>query len=186
MPIATPEDVAARLGWPLTVDEQTRVTAYIEDCTALVEDYCGRDFVPRTDQDLSLIGDGSCMLTLPRRVLPYLTITDVLVDGVAVEDWDTLRTWSGGMTLYREAGWSGLVKLTGSWGYPTPPAPVRVAVIAEVIRWMAASPGVRMERTGEREVEYESTPSQSLSETAKAALRRYRPSVGTLSLMRGD
>lgn len=40
MPLATPEDIAARLGRPLSDDEQPRVLAFIEDASAFVTDYC--------------------------------------------------------------------------------------------------------------------------------------------------
>ncbi|MFG3176590.1 hypothetical protein ACGFZC_16200 [[Kitasatospora] papulosa] len=45
MPIATIEDVVARLGRPFSDDaEATKAAAFIEDATALVCDYCGTDF----------------------------------------------------------------------------------------------------------------------------------------------
>ncbi|MER6102394.1 hypothetical protein ABT115_08705 [Streptomyces sp. NPDC001832] len=45
MPIATIEDVVARLGRPFSDDaEATKTAAFIEDATALVCDYCGTDF----------------------------------------------------------------------------------------------------------------------------------------------
>lgn len=183
MPLVTVDDVATRLGWPLTDDEQTKAAAFIEDCTILVEDWTGKDFDLRADQSFYVVADGGCFLPLPRRVLPYLQITLVLVDGVEVTDW----AWEPRcFSLYRDLGWSGLVTITGSWGFPTPPPALKVAICAEVIRWMAVSPGIEMERTGEREVQYSASPSQSLSEAVKSALRSWRPSVGSLSLTRED
>ncbi|WP_328377038.1 hypothetical protein OHB13_11840 [Streptomyces sp. NBC_00440] len=45
MPIATTDDVLARLGRPFSDDaEATKTAAFIEDATALVCDYCGTDF----------------------------------------------------------------------------------------------------------------------------------------------
>lgn len=187
MAFVTVDEVATRLGWPLTPDEQTRVRAFIDDCTVLIEDYCGKDFEPRTGQSFSLIGDGSCLLQLPRRFLPYLLITEVRVDGTVVTDWLVSVRKPDEMTLYRAAGWTGLVTVTGSWGYSPLPAVLKTTTAAEVIRWMAQTPGLAMERTGEREVEYSTASSpQSLSEAACHALRRYRPSAGTVTLRRED
>jgi hypothetical protein len=181
----TVEEVAIRLGWPLTPDEQARVQAFIDDCTVLIEEYCGKDFERRTNQSFQLPAVCSRYLAIPRRYMPYLTVTSVaLKDGIPLTDW----TYKNGC-LYREAGWDQgqLVTVTGSWGYATVPAALKVATAAEVIRWMAQTPGLAMERTGEREVEYTTASSpQSLSEAAKQALRRWRPSVGTLSLRRAD
>lgn len=44
MPIASPTDVAARLGRPLTTEESTRVEALIEDAEAVVVGYCRQTF----------------------------------------------------------------------------------------------------------------------------------------------
>lgn len=183
MAFVTVDEVATRLGWPLTPEEQAKVQDFIDDCTVLIEEYCGIDFERRTDESFLLVSPGGCFLPLPRRVRPYITVTQVQVNGTEVTDWEMQH-----QGLYREAGWpmSSLVTVTGSWGYNPVPAVLRVACAAEVIRWMAQTPGLAMERTGEREVEYETASSpQSLSGAAKDALKRFRPSVGTLSLTRG-
>lgn len=180
MALATVDEVATRLGWPPTDEERAKIEAFLDDCTALIEQYCVRDFEPRTDEAFVVAAEGGCFLPLPRRVLPYITVSRVEVDGTQVSDWTMTRRG-----LVRDAGWDGLVTVTGSWGYSPVPADLRVVCAAEVIRWMTQTPGLTMERTGEREVEYDRvSPPQSLSETAKQILRRFRPSVGTLSLTR--
>lgn len=182
MAFVTVEEVATRLGWPLTPDEQARVQAFIDDCTVLIEDYCGKDFEPRTNESFQLRGTGTCSLYLPRRVMPYLTVSSVsFEDGIPLTDWRLM-----GYALWRDAGWETgqLVTVTGSWGYSPLPAALKVATAAEVIRWVTRTPGLAKERTGEREVEYDSAAPQSLSEAAKESLRRYRPQVGSLSLTR--
>ncbi|WP_395759479.1 phage gp6-like head-tail connector protein [Streptomyces althioticus] len=183
MAFVTVEEVATRLGWPLTPEEQARVNAFIQDCTVLIEDYCGKDFERREDQSFSLPVKGGWYLEIPPRYTAFLTVDSVaLVDGTPVEGWRL-----NGSCLVLEEGWpeSGYVTVTGSWGYPVPPAALKVATAAEVIRWMAQTPGLAMERTGEREVELDtSSKPQSLSAAACQALRRYRPSAGTVTLRR--
>jgi hypothetical protein len=180
----TVDEVATRLGWPLTPEESAKVTAFIEDCTVLIEDYCGKDFERREDESFQLPVKGGWFLEIPRRYTSFLTVDSVaLSDGTLVEDWRL-----NGNSLVLEACWpdSGYVTITGSWGYITPPAVLKTATAAEVIRWMAQTPGLAMERTGEREVEYATASSpQSLSAAAMQALRRYRPSAGTITLRRG-
>lgn len=184
MAFVTVEEVATRLGWPLTPEEQARVSAFIDDCTVLIEDYCGKDFERRENRSFTLVSPGGCFIALPERVRPYIQVTQVAIDGATVNDWERQ-----GKGLYRELGWpmDSLVTVTGSWGYSPLPAILKTVTAAEVIRWMAQTPGLAMERTGEREVEYAtaSTP-QSLSQAACQALRRYRPSAGTITLRRED
>ncbi|MEV0445283.1 hypothetical protein AB0I84_07550 [Streptomyces spectabilis] len=62
---------------------------------------------------------------------------------------------------------------------------IRAVLCSEVIRWLAIQPGVVRERTGDLEVEFGSTSSaQQLSPAARTALRRYRPALRSLPLIR--
>ncbi|UQI44637.1 hypothetical protein M1P56_09895 [Streptomyces sp. HU2014] len=62
---------------------------------------------------------------------------------------------------------------------------IRAVLCAEVIRWLAVQPGVVRERTGDLEVEFGSAAAaQQLSPAAKSGLRRYRPAMRSLSLVR--
>jgi hypothetical protein len=183
MAFVTVEEVASRLGWPLTPEEEVKVQAFIDDCTVLIEVECGKDFERREDESFQLVTEVGCWLSIPRKFLPYLTVTSVAYeDGVPLTGWEYS---SGGIYLY--PGWlpGRLVTITGSWGYTTLPRELKVTTAAEVIRWMAQTPGLVMERTGEREVEFASASSpQSLSQAAKDSLKRYRPSAGTITLRR--
>src|SRR5690606_33584108 len=173
------------LRWPLTPEKQARVDAFIQDCTVLTEEHCAKDSERREDQSFSLPAKRGWNLEIPRRYSAFLEVDAVaLSDGTPVEGWRL-----NGNCLVLEDCWpeSGYVTVTGSWGYPVPPAALKVAISAEVIRWMAQTPGLAMERTGEREVEYATSSSpQSLSKAAEQALKRYRPSAGTLPLRRED
>lgn len=183
MALATVEDVQKRLGWPLTPEEEVRIQEFIDDCTVLIEDYCGKDFERRTDESFHLVSNVGCWLPVPPRYLPYLSVTSVAYeDGVPLEGWQYT-----GKSLYLYPGWETgrVVTVTGSWGYLNLPGVLRVATAAEVIRWMAQTPGLAKERTGEREVEFATASSpQALSQAAKDALKRYRKSAGTVTLRR--
>jgi len=185
MPFATVDDIQKRLGWPLTPEEEVRVQAFIDDCSVLIEDYCGRDFQRHESESFQLTTKGGWFLEIPRKYTSFLTVDSVVLsDGTPVVDWRL-----NGDCLVLETCWPeyDYVTVTGSWGYTNPPAVLMTATAAEVIRWMAQTPGLAMERTGEREVEYATASSpQSLSSAACQALRRYRPSAGTITLRRGD
>lgn len=182
MPLVTVEDIATRLGRPVLPEESARVAAFITDVEALAEEYAVRDFTRRENAEIEVPGTPSQCLAIPRRYRADLGISAVTIDGgQALTDWTR-----SGPSLWREEGWHGeLVTLTASWGYQTPPPALRATICAEVIRWLAVSPGVASERVGDREIEYDSPMvSQALSETAKEGLRRYRPRTSTIPLVR--
>ncbi|MEU1353879.1 hypothetical protein ABZ410_08235 [Streptomyces cinnamoneus] len=69
-------------------------------------------------------------------------------------------------------------------GYRDSPA-IQAVICSEVIRWLAMQPGVLSERTGDIEVTYGAAASaQSLSPASRAALKRYRPKLGSIPLSR--
>ncbi|MGW2919519.1 phage gp6-like head-tail connector protein [Streptomyces angustmyceticus] len=182
MPLATAEDVAARLGRPVLVDEQPRISAFLEDVTGFIEDYCGRDMARRTDQPITLYPEGDCVLFVPPRFRMLLTVAGVLQNGQGVTGW----TFNG-RQLTREDGWGeSAVTLTASWGYEVVPASLKAVACSEVIRWLALSPGVGKERVGEVEIEFSAPSSaQTLSQAARTSLAPYRPSrLGSLTLRR--
>ncbi|RLV10542.1 hypothetical protein CTZ27_03115 [Streptomyces griseocarneus] len=73
----------------------------------------------------------------------------------------------------------------GSRYNPDLPA-IRAVLCAEVIRWLAMSPGIVSERVGEVEVQFGTAAvSQQLSPAARSALKRYRPKLSTIPLIRG-
>lgn len=182
MPLATADDVAARLGRPILSDELPRIEAFLEDVTGLIEDYCGRDMSRREAQTFTLYPEGGCVLPVPGRYSTLLSVSNVLQEGQELDDW----TYNG-RQLVRVAGWSaGPVAVTGSWGYLSPPATLRAVSCSEVIRWLALSPGVQSERVGEVEVTFSGTSStQSLSPISRTSLRTYRRrGAGSMTLVR--
>jgi hypothetical protein len=182
MPLAISDDVSARLGRSLEPDELPRVTAFLADVSALVEDYCGRDLDRRSGQSITLYPEGGCVLSVPARYQTFLTVSAVQQDGQDVTDY----TFNG-RQLVREAGWGeSAVTLTASWGYEVSPASLRALACSEVIRWLALSPGVGRERVGEVEVEFSSPSSaQTLSSATRSSLAPYRRrGAGSLTLRR--
>lgn len=182
MPLASVDDVAARIGRPVVADETARVTAFLEDVTGLVEDYCGRDMDRRSDQSITLYPEGGCVLPVPLRYQTFLTVSAVHQDGQAVTDYGFT-----GRALTRDAGWGeSAVTITASWGYEAIPAALRAVACSEVIRWLALSPGIESERVGEVEVTFTGAGSaQTLSTATRTTLRPYRRrGAGSITLKR--
>ncbi|MFI2031394.1 phage gp6-like head-tail connector protein [Streptomyces buecherae] len=156
------------------------MTAFLQDVSALIEDYCGRSLLHRENATFALYPQGGPALPIPPRYRTRLTISAVHQDGAVVTDYTHT-----GRELVRDAHWLGhLVIVTGSWGYSTPPAGLVSITCAEVIRWLALSPGVESERVGEVQVSFAgAATAQALSGAARASLRPYRrPAAGTLNL----
>ncbi|OKH95417.1 hypothetical protein [Streptomyces uncialis] len=181
--LATVDDVAARLGRPATIEERPRIEAFLTDVSAFVEDYCGRDFNQHQDETFVLVPTAETLLVIPPRYLPNLVVGAVRFDrGKPLADWSR-----NGSSLWRARGWAegSAVSVIGSWGHDKPPAAVKAIVCAEVIRWLAVSPGVVSERVGDLEIEFgSSSVTQALSPAAMASLRRYRRRAGSLTLRR--
>jgi hypothetical protein len=177
--------VVARLGRPVADDtEAARITAFIEDATALVMDYCQNDFAQHSNESFDLLIEGG-QAEIPFRYFPGLTVSSVVTnDGtelVSGQDWQIL-----GRTLFLRRGpVLGSVTLTASWGWPALPGAVRSVICSEVIRWIAVAPGTVIEKTGELEVQYAPTANNpGLSNAAQLGLKRYRKRMGTYTLHR--
>lgn len=182
MPLATVDDVAARIGRPVSADEHPRISAFLADVTGLIEDYCGRELARRQGEAFTLFPEAAYRLAVPGRYTTFLTVDAVHQDGQAVDDW----TWTG-RQLVRADGWGqALITVTGSWGYETPPASLKAITCSEVIRWLALSPGVESERVGEVEVSFSgASAAQALSAISKASLKPYRRrGAGSIPLLR--
>lgn len=190
MAFVTTEDVTARLGRPVADDaEAARITAFIEDATGLVSDYCRTDFQQHTAETVELVVEGG-RVSLAPSFFPNLVISSITLH---YEDGDqalTADAWAvRGSTLYVTTTSPYIrASVTASWGWPTVPAAVKAAVCSEVIRWLSVSPGTVMEKTGDLEVQYAATAYNSgLSEAAKSMLpSKYRKRFASISLSRPD
>ncbi|MEV6419055.1 phage gp6-like head-tail connector protein [Streptomyces sp. NPDC051662] len=182
MPLANTEDVAARLGRPVLLDEHPRIAAFLEDVCGLIEDYCGRDMDRRLGQSITLYPANSCVLPIPLRYRTFLTVAGARQDGREVTGW----TFNGRQLTHKDGWGESAVVLTASWGYEVVPASVRAVACSEVIRWLALAPGIGRERVGEVEVEFSAPSSaQTLSQASRTSLTPYRRSrIGSLTLRR--
>lgn len=190
MPLATVEDVVARLGRPIADDaEAAKIAAFLEDASGLVRDYCGTDFQRHTNETFEvLVEEGKAALAspfFPDLSISAVTLREQLGDTVlAAGEWRVVRRkiyFRSAVDYYSSA------TVTASWGWSEVPAAVKAAVCSEVIRWLSVSPGTVMEKTGDLEVQYAQTAYNSgLSEAAKAMLFKYRPRLASVRLAPND
>lgn len=130
-PLITSQDVADRLGRPLTPDETSRVNALIRDASAEVRNYTGQ-----------LITTGRSTVTLPVTGgsvwLPQTPVVGIVaVNGNSVDDPDLV-----GNRLRELYGCT--VTVTYDHGYAEVPDDIVAVVSAMVIRAMATDPATPM------------------------------------------
>jgi hypothetical protein len=190
MPLATVEDVVARLGRPISDDaEAAKIAAFIDDATGLVRDYCGTDFQRHTDETFEVLVEGG-KAALVSSLFPDLSISAVILHEqqgdtvLAAGEWRMIRRrlhFRSALDYYSSA------TVTASWGWSAVPPAVKAAICSEVIRWLSVSPGTVMEKTGDLEVQYAQTAYNSgLSEAAKSMLFKYRPRLASARLTPQD
>lgn len=112
--LATPDDVAARLGRSLTTAETSRVGALLDDASAQIRRYCRRDFLLHTDETQTLHGHDS-LIWLPQ--YPVQNVSAV----VAVSGWPGIPNFPipwfsfDGLRTVRIAPGTGIINLPEIW-----------------------------------------------------------------------
>lgn len=185
--LITVEDVAARLGRPVSEEEIPQVQSYIDDVSALIIDACGgRDFQFHENETIALAAVRSTELPIPWKYQPTHSVEAVRFnDDEPVDDWFYSR-WA----LHRCGGWfpapsahSQHISVQLTYGYKDVPAAIKAITAQEVVRWMSMTPGISQEKVGDLEVHYGST-AQTLSSSTRADLKKYRRRITSLSLRR--
>lgn len=203
-PLASTDDVAARLGRALTDAELARATAMLDDASAQVRRYCHRDFLAHTAETTILRASGSTIVlpdkttTAVRSVvavgggdgLPDVPITWFIFDGIDKISIDR-EMWS---VINLPEAWRdddvypGTYRVTRDYGYAEVPQEV-IAVVATAVIGVLTAPtqaagligetigpySYRMERGG-------GGSGVALSQANLASLRDFRTTSGTVQL----
>lgn len=165
VPLAEPTDLATRTGRSATDPQLLQALQRVSDRFRGAVGYP----VTRVTGDVVVLdGDGSTTLLLP--AAPVAAVTQVLVDGVAVTDWELasdgrLRRWSGWPRRY------GAVSVTYTHGYTVVPKDVADAVLEAAEAALTGQPGVQAMAVGGESVTY---ARPGVTETWSAAVDRYR------------
>lgn len=206
-PLATVEDLEARLGRPLTPEEAARVAALLDDASALVRAYTGQDFTLTVGDVITLRPVGT-VVRLPQRPVQQVTqvvavggstaIPDIVLpagawtfDGIdKVDIWPPDSSWFLSLPESWTDGWGAVdtYRLTYDHGYATGPADVVAIVCAIVLRTLLSpsmTPGMVSERIGAYNYQLQqgsgsAGASVQLTQGDRDALKRYRRTATTI------
>jgi hypothetical protein len=207
--LATPDDIAARLGRSLNQVEAARVDGMLMDASAIVRRYCRRDFIYHAADTLITTADGGIIKMTSWK--PIVSIDEVLALSGTPGIIDIPVTWyhfdsvdkitvfnpsvSGIINLpevwYEETfWWGGSFKITGAHGFVDAPDDV-VAIICTAIVSELATPTqsatLMSESVGAYSFSMRRTSGAGLNAALidagmKTALIDYRQSFGTVKV----
>jgi hypothetical protein len=207
--LATPDDIAARLGRNLNQNEAARVQGLLDDGSAILRRFCRRDFLFYDTDTTTLVADGGIIMLTAWK--PIVSITSVIALGGTPGIMDIPVTWyhfdavdkitvfnpaySGIINLpeiwYQETfWWGGSFKITGSHGFTDTPADVSAVLCSAVTSELATptmSATLMSESVGAYSYSMRRTSGAGLNAALldagmKTVLADYRKSLGTLKI----
>lgn len=115
-PLATVDDLTARLGRPLSAAESSRVDALLRDSSALIRRYCRRDFLYHEGDVKTLKADGS-EIRLPGRPVENVNSVTAISGNPTIPDMPVI--WFVFDKIDKitvvDAAASGIINLPESW-----------------------------------------------------------------------
>jgi hypothetical protein len=207
--LATPDDIAARLGRNMNQVEAARVDALLADGSAILRRYCRRDFVFYATDTITMTADGGIIKLTSWK--PIVSIDEVIALSGTQGVPDIPVTWyhfdavdkitvfnpslSGIINLpeiwYEETfWWGGSFQISGSHGHTDVPADV-VSVLCTAVTSELATPTMSAtlmsESVGAYSYSMRRTSGAGLNAALidagmKTALQDYRQSYGTLKV----
>lgn len=210
-PLATVEDLEARLGRDLTAEEAARADALLADASALIRGWTGQDFT-LVEGDVITLRPVGTVVRLPQR--PVQAVTAVVATGgsEAIPDvplpagawtWDGIdkvdiwppdtswllslpETWADGALV-------DTYRITYAHGWDEVPADVVAVVCAMVLRTLLApSPiaGMVSERIGQYNYQLQQSTGSvgatvMMTQADRDALARYRRTATTIQTRAG-
>jgi hypothetical protein len=207
--LATPDDIAARLGRSLNQVEAARVDGMLMDASAIVRRYCRRDFVYYDADTITTTADGGIIKLTSWK--PIVSIDSILALSGTPGILDIPVTWyhfdavdkitvfnpslSGIINLpeiwYEETfWWGGSFEITGAHGYLDVPGDVVAIVCTAIVSELATptmSATIMSESVGAYSYAMRRTSGAGLNAALidagmKTALSDYRQSWGTMKV----
>jgi hypothetical protein len=207
--LASPDDIAARLGRSLNQVEAARVDALLQDGSAILRRYCRRDFMYHDTDTITTTADGGIMRLFSWRPIASIDgvlalsgtpgIPDIPVTWYHFDKVDKITVfnpaYSGIINLpemwYEETfWWGGTFTITGSHGFLDVPGDV-VSVLCTAITSELATPTMSAtlmsESVGAYSYSMRRTSGAGLNAALvdagmKTALSDYRQGFGTLKV----
>jgi hypothetical protein len=206
--LATQADLEARLGRPLTGDEEARAPALLADASARVREFTGQTLSAVEDDVIVLRPVGS-LLRLPQRPVTAVTSVEAVApDGTSMAamsgwSWDgrdkvdlTYATYSVDFSApaWRDRMAPDAYRVTYSHGYDPVPHIVMSTVCGMVLRTLLSpsmTPGMVAERIGSYNYQLQQGAGATgatvvMTEEDEKAVRRYGPRrFGTIQVEAG-
>jgi hypothetical protein len=205
-PLATVDDLEARLGRDLTADEAARADALLADASALVRGYVRQHLAPPVSGDQVVLRPVGTLVRLPQR--PVTAVTSVAAvgpDGAVIGalsgwSWDgrdlvdlACATPSGSWPLTGRACLPDTYRITYDHGYTETPADIVAVICAMVLRTLLApSPvaGMVSERIGQYNYQLQQGTGSVgatvlMTQADRDALRDYRRTATTIQTRAG-
>lgn len=147
-PLATIDDVEARLGRTITDDEALRVDALLADASAAVRGWTGQTFTREEQTATFWHKDGCDEFTLAGKDVSTVSAVDaddatVEVEQVTANRWKA--SWTGALTVTFTAGWDPI---------PDDIIAVVAQVVCRALGVQADATGITQETTGPFSVSY--------------------------------
>ncbi|MFE0151392.1 hypothetical protein ACFWY5_29895 [Nonomuraea sp. NPDC059007] len=171
------ERFTAATGATLEPAELAKAQVLLEDISALVVSFTGRDFQWHADAEITVWEPNFWSVPLPWSVRPVHAVKKVTCNSEPV----TAYKYEAGEVRATEYPWLGPVTVTLDYGYQAVPADVQAVVLVETLARFNSEPGIAQEQIGDILTGFRSSI-PTLSRDARRALRRYRQSVGVIRL----
>jgi hypothetical protein len=202
-PLATTDDIAARLGRDLTDAELTRSQVLLADASAQIRRYCKQDFGLHTGQDTVFRGPGG-VIKFPDRTTTAVHSVTAIGGSPGLPDFrvplwnfdgiDTVRLWSQLPVInvpevwWDNGAYPGTYRVNRDWGYTLSPDEV-VAVCANAVIGVLQAPtqaaGIISEQIGPYSYRLEKSGggiAVALTQADLASLKDFR--LGTLGTIK--
>lgn len=189
---ATHDELAARLGIELTVEEETRADALLELASAVIQEEAGQVIERVEDDVLTLRGVPSRRLRLPER--PVESVSGVVLAGETLDEGD--HWYLEGDELVRTGPvfgfWPSIgygfgnpdqeLVITYTHGFATIPGAIKAVCLEAVVRVWVNPASVRQEGYGSEQVAYQAGNGLVLTEYERRVVHRaLRRSGGTIT-----
>ena len=207
--LASPDDIAARLGRSLNQVEAARVDTLLQDGSAILRRYCRRDFMYHASDTITTTADGGIIKLTSWK--PITSIDEIIALSGTPGILDIPVTWyhfdavdkitvfnptlSGIINLpeiwYEETfWWGGSFKITGAHGFVDTPADVQSVLCSAITSELSTptmSATLMSESVGAYSFSMRRTSGAGLNAALidagmKTVLQDYRQSYGTLKV----
>ncbi|MFD8527799.1 hypothetical protein ACFV0L_10365 [Streptosporangium canum] len=171
------ERFEAATGSTLDTQERAKALVILEDVSALVTSFCGRDFQWHENATVTLYPSTLARSVYwPHELKPVTSVQAVTFNG---QPYASYKVRPEGLVL--TADYVPSLQVTLTYGYQSVPGDVRAVALTESLYRFNSEPGVSQEQVGDLITDYMMFQ-PTLSRESRRVLRRYRPPIRSVGL----